>query len=142
MTLLLVVDADVSDERNGELRKAAEGRESGEVILPGCRGRASIHPSVHSIGSIINEFIHSGAAQAQLRAALESPASRGVQCATVESVKRSVVALVGVPSISIRMRLPHAPARRHTLLGPPSFQLIFQILPEATLHQLLPESRF
>jgi hypothetical protein len=26
--------------------------------------------------------------------------------------------------------------------GPPSFQLIFQILPEATLHQLLPESRF
>jgi hypothetical protein len=25
---------------------------------------------------------------------------------------------------------------------PPSFQLIFQILPEATLHQLLPESRF
>jgi hypothetical protein len=25
---------------------------------------------------------------------------------------------------------------------PPSFQLIFQILPEATLHQLLPESHF
>ena len=27
-------------------------------------------------------------------------------------------------------------------LRPPSFQLIFQILPDATLHQLLPESRF
>jgi hypothetical protein len=31
---------------------------------------------------------------------------------------------------------------QQTLYRPPSFQLIFQILPEATLHQLLPESRF